>query len=473
MQILFLFLGLLIGAALTGLLVQNKRKGLEAELLLARQQTDSEARQRRDTEARLAAAADQLAALQQQLTAAKVAASAVQAQLDTERRQHDEEEARRSERQARLEDERREQQLHRERQLQQQFEAQLETVREQFQNLAARVMDHTADRLKTQNTESMQTLTAPLRENISKLHEAIAQTNQETARSTASLAQQLKAMAEQTEKIDHTANRLTNVMRGGSKIQGNWGELILTEILEQNGFREGVNYDVQQTLTDERGQALTNDESGRRMIPDVVLHYPKNEDVIIDAKMSIEAYEQYVNTDSEALRKKYADDLVRSIRTQFMGLARRDYSSYVRPPRHAIDFVIMFVPNEGALQLALATDKRLWSEAFERHVFITSQQNLMAILKMIEVAWRQYTQTENQLRVYSLAEELLKRVGEFIKRFDKVKRDIETLGKDYEDAYNKAYTGRQSIVQKANELKQLGVKESGNQPIPEAEVELA
>ena len=177
MQILFLIIGLLIGAVLTGLLVQNKRKGLEAELLLARQQTDSEARQRRDTEARLAAAADQLAALQQQLTAAKVAASAVQAQLDTERRQHDEEEARRSERQARLEDERREQQLHRERQLQQQFEAQLETVREQFQNLAARVMDHTADRLKTQNTESMQTLTAPLRENISKLHEAIAQTN--------------------------------------------------------------------------------------------------------------------------------------------------------------------------------------------------------------------------------------------------------------------------------------------------------
>jgi DNA recombination protein RmuC len=105
-------------------------------------------------------------------------------------------------------------------------------------------------------------------------------------------------------------------------------------------------------------------------------------------------------------------------------------------------------------------------------VFITSQQNLMAILKMIEIAWRQYTQTENQLRVYGLAEELLKRVGEFIKRFDKVKKDIEVLGKDYDEAYNKAYSGRQSIVQKANELKQLGVKESATQPIPPVEDEL-
>ena len=185
--------------------------------------------------------------------------------------------------------------------------------------------------------------------------------------------------------------------------------------------------------------------------------------------MSIEAYYEYANGENDTLKKKYADDLVKSVRTQFTNLAKKDYSSYVKPPRHAIDFVIMFVPHEGALQLAMATDKKLWNDAFERKVFITSQQNLMAILKMIEIAWRQYTQTENQQRVYGLAEELLKRVGEFIKRFDKVKKDIDSLSKDYDEAYNKAYTGRQSIVQKANELKTLGVKEAANQPIPEAQ----
>lgn len=460
MEFVYLVTGIVIGFAVAFLWFQSQRKSVESALLLSRQQYDNEVKNSLSIQGKLDAVTEELHVLQEELTTTKMSLSASQTQLAVERRQHDDEAVQRREQQNRMEEQR-----------QQQFAAQLETVREQFQNMASKVLDQSADKLKTQNTEAMEVITAPLKDNISKLHDAIFNTNQETAKNTASLSEQLKAMAEQTQKIDATATRLTNVMRGGNKIQGNWGELILTEILEQNGFREGVNYDVQQTLADEKGNAYANAESGKRMMPDVILHYPKNEDVIIDSKMSIEAYELYVNTENDDLKKKYADDLARSVRTQFTNLSKKDYSSYVKPPRHAIDFVIMFVPNEGALQLALATDKRLWSDAFEKRVFITSQQNLMAILKMIEIAWRQYTQTENQLKVYGLAEEMLKRVGEFIRRFDKVKKDIEVLGKDYDDAYNKAYTGRQSIVQKANELKQLGVKESANQPIPPVEEE--
>jgi DNA recombination protein RmuC len=235
---------------------------------------------------------------------------------------------------------------------------------------------------------------------------------------------------------------------------------MLTEILDMQGLRRGVDYDIQQTITDANGHAIANDENGSRMIPDVVLHYPGDEDVIIDAKMSIEAYYQFVNTDDELLKQKYADDLVKSIRTQYTRLSRKDYSRYIQPPRHSIDFVIMFVPNEGALQLALAKEPRLWGDAFDRQVFITSQQNLMAILKMIQIAWRQYAQTENQKRVFSMAEEMLKRVAEFIKRFDKVGKDIELLQRDYNEAYNKASSGKQSIAQKANELKELGLHPS-------------
>ncbi|MBQ7472038.1 MAG: DNA recombination protein RmuC [Prevotella sp.] len=347
---------------------------------------------------------------------------------------------------------------------QEQFAEQLKTVQEQFSNLANKVLEQTSDRLKTQNTESMKTITAPLQQNIEQLQKAIQNTNSETAKSTASLAQQLKEMAEQTTRINTTATRLTNVIRGGNKAQGNWGERMLTEILEAQGFRVGFDYDVQQVIAE--------DDGGKRLIPDVVLHYPNNEDVVIDSKMSIEAYYLYVNTEDQNQRKYYAQELVRSIRTQMVNLSRKDYGSYVKKPRRAIDFVIMFVPNDGALQLALATEPRLWSEAFEKQVLITGQQNLMAILKIIQIAWRQYAQTENQKHVYGLAEELLKRIGEFIKRFDKVGKDIESLHKDYDDAYNKAYTGRQSIVQKANELKELGVKESANQPIPLTEAEL-
>ena len=332
------------------------------------------------------------------------------------------------------------------------FQEQLRTSNEQFQNLATRIMEQ--------------------KENLERLQDAISKTNTATTQNTSSLVKQLELMAQKTDKIDQSATRLANVMRGANKVQGNWGELTLQNLLDSQGLQLGRDYDMQQTITDEKGNAILNDDSGKRMIPDVILHYPNGEDVVIDSKMTIDSYLSYVNAETDDMKKKYADDVVKSIRTQFNSLARKDYSAYIKSPRRAIDFVIMYVPYEGALQLALARDPKLWNEAFEKQVFITSQQNLMAILKIIQIAWRQFNQTENQKHVYDLAEELLKRVGDFVKRFDKVGKDIESLHKSYDDAYKKAYTGRQSIVQKANELKQLGVKENATLQIPQAEIDL-
>ena len=406
------------------------------------------------------------------LNESKLAIGTLHTQLEAERAQHQKEIESLKDR-FEHETELRNQQSSNEQQLRQkQFDQQLETIQEQFQNLASKILDQTTQKLKSENVESMSHITQPLKQNIEQLQQAIDKTNHETARSTASLSEQLKSMAEQTAKIDASATRLTNVMRGANKVQGNWGELTLMNLLDSQGLRLGVDYDVQQTLSDDRGNVLTNEESGKRMIPDVILHYPNNEDIIIDSKMTIDAYANYMNAEDEIVKKKYADDVVKSIRTQFTSLSKKDYTSYIKAPRRAIDFVIMYVPYEGALQLALLTDPKLWHDAFEKKVFITSQQNLMAILKIIQIAWRQYAQTENQKRVYDLADEMLRRVGDFIKRFDKVGKDIETLHKDYDEAYKKAYTGRQSIVQKANDLKVLGAKESANAPIPESQMRL-
>ena len=406
------------------------------------------------------------------LNESKLAVGTLHTQLEAERAQHQKEIESLKDR-FEHETELRNQQSSNEQQLRQkQFDQQLETIQEQFQNLASKILDQTTQKLKSENVESMSHITQPLKQNIEQLQQAIDKTNHETARSTASLSEQLKSMAEQTAKIDASATRLTNVMRGANKVQGNWGELTLMNLLDSQGLRLGVDYDVQQTLSDDRGNVLTNEESGMRMIPDVILHYPNNEDIIIDSKMTIDAYANYMNAEDEIVKKKYADDVVKSIRTQFTSLSKKDYTSYIKAPRRAIDFVIMYVPYEGALQLALLTDPKLWHDAFEKKVFITSQQNLMAILKIIQIAWRQYAQTENQKRVYDLADEMLRRVGDFIKRFDKVGKDIETLHKDYDEAYKKAYTGRQSIVQKANDLKVLGAKESANAPIPETQMRL-
>ena len=406
------------------------------------------------------------------LNESKLAVGTLHTQLEAERAQHQKEIESLKDR-FEHETELRNQQSSNEQQLRQkQFDQQLETIQEQFQNLASKILDQTTQKLKSENVESMCHITQPLKQNIEQLQQAIDKTNHETAKSTASLSEQLKSMAEQTAKIDASATRLTNVMRGANKVQGNWGELTLMNLLDSQGLRLGVDYDVQQTLSDDRGNVLTNEESGKRMIPDVILHYPNNEDIIIDSKMTIDAYANYMNAEDEIVKKKYADDVVKSIRTQFTSLSKKDYTSYIKAPRRAIDFVIMYVPYEGALQLALLTDPKLWHDAFEKKVFITSQQNLMAILKIIQIAWRQYAQTENQKRVYDLADEMLRRVGDFIKRFDKVGKDIETLHKDYDEAYKKAYTGRQSIVQKANDLKVLGAKESANAPIPESQMRL-
>ena len=406
------------------------------------------------------------------LNESKLAVGTLHTQLEAERAQHQKEIESLKDR-FEHETELRNQQSSNEQQLRQkQFDQQLETIQEQFQNLASKILDQTTQKLKSENVESMSHITQPLKQNIEQLQQAIDKTNHETAKSTASLSEQLKSMAEQTAKIDASATRLTNVMRGANKVQGNWGELTLMNLLDSQGLRLGVDYDVQQTLSDDRGNVLTNEESGKRMIPDVILHYPNNEDIIIDSKMTIDAYANYMNAEDEIVKKKYADDVVKSIRMQFTSLFKKDYTSYIKAPRRAIDFVIMYVPYEGALQLALLTDPKLWHDAFEKKVFITSQQNLMAILKIIQIAWRQYAQTENQKRVYDLADEMLRRVGDFIKRFDKVGKDIETLHKDYDEAYKKAYTGRQSIVQKANDLKVLGAKESANAPIPETQMRL-
>ena len=450
MEILYLIIGIVIGGVVAFLLMNSRKKDVDTKLMLTAQRLDQEEKVNAELRQLADDEATKSKGLSDELTQARINLASLQSLMEAEREQNSKTE-----------------QIRRE-----QFQEQLRTVQEQFQNLATRVLDQTSDKLKTQNTEAMQTLTTPLRQNLEQLQQAIRNTNNETARQTATLSEQLKSMAEQTSKINQTATRLTNVMRGGNKIQGNWGEVTLKNLLESQGLKLGRDFDLQHTITDEQGNALLNDESGAKMVPDAILHYPNNEDVVIDAKMSIDAYAKYVETEDETQRKQLAKEVVRSIREQFKRLSSKEYNRYVKPPRKSVDFVIMYVPYEGALQLALTTEPGLWNEAFSKKIFITGQQNLMAILKIIQIAWRQFNQTENQKHVYDLAEELLKRVGDFVKRFDKVGKDIESLHKSYDDAYKKAYTGRQSIVQKANELKQLGVKENATLQIPQAEIDL-
>lgn len=348
---------------------------------------------------------------------------------------------------------------------QEQFQEQLNVVREQFQNLAAHVLAKTSDQLKSENREAMEHITKPIGDSFAELQKAIQESDREAAKTAASLTERLRQVGEQAEKMDRTATRLTNALRGDSKQAGDWGELVLQELLDSQGFKQGLDYDVQGTITDGDGFVIRNADTGRTMRPDVVLHYPGNQDVVIDAKVSIKAYYDYVNEQSESVQYQMLDRHVQSLRSHVKELADKDYSRYIQPPRTAIDFVIMYVPNEAALQVALARDPKLWTEAFDKKVFISSTQNLFAILRMIQIAWRQHNQSENQKKIVGLAEQLVSRIGLFAERAAKMGRDIDMLNADFADM-QKSVDGTRGILQKANEMKRLGIKEDVKHPVP-------
>ena len=342
----------------------------------------------------------------------------------------------------------------------------------QFMNMAQQVLERSAAKLKDSNTETMTGITQPLKEAISNMQKAISENQKESAAHSASFREQMLQMMQQTQQLGEKAESLTNVLRRDNKVSGNMGEIILGDLLASQGLTEGTHYEVQTRLRDDLGRPLKHDETGKEMQPDVILHYPQGQDAIIDSKVSLVAYEKYVNAETPEEKERYLQEHIKSVRSHVNELARKDYSKYIKNGRETVDFVIMFVPFESSLQLALANDPTLWREAFEKKVFVTGEQNLLGILHMIHIAWVQNQQAENQEKVFGLAEQLLDRLGDFVQRYNDLGTKIEAVQKAYDNTNNKLVTGRQSVVQKGRELIDLGAKENANRKIPMPEVGL-
>ena len=348
----------------------------------------------------------------------------------------------------------------------------MKTTKEQLRDMGVLLAEAQARHLNKENQESMDHITQPLKDAISEMRKAINDNTKDHTAQTASLKEQLRLMMETGREISEKAEGLANVLRRDNKISGNMGEIILGDLLSSQGLTEGIHYEVQARLRDEQGRPLKHDDTGREMQPDVILHYPQGQDVVIDSKVSLVAYQRYVNAETPEEKERALQEHIRSIRSHVTELARKDYSKYIKAPREAVDFVIMFVPFESSLQLALVNDPSLWREAFERKVFITGEQNLLGILHMIHLAWVQNQQAENQEKVFGVAEQLLDRLGDFIQRYTKLGEHLELVRKDFDSAGNKLYVGRQSVVQKGRELIDLGGKENPNRRIPKAELSL-
>ena len=342
----------------------------------------------------------------------------------------------------------------------------------QFMTMAQQVLERSASKLKESNTETMTGITQPLKDAIANMQKAISENQKESAAHSASFREQMIQMMQQTQQLGEKTEGLANVLRRDNKVSGNMGEIILGDLLASQGLTEGIHYEVQARLRDEMGRPLKHDETGREMQPDVILHYPQGQDAIVDSKVSLVAYEKYVNAQTPEEKERFLQDHIKSVRQHVNELARKDYSKYIKNGRETVDFVMMFVPFESSLQLALANDPTLWREAFEKKVFVTGEQNLLGILHMIHIAWVQNQQAENQEKVFGLAEQLLDRLGDFVQRYNELGEKIHKVQEAYDSANNKLITGRQSVAQKGRELVDLGAKENVNRKIPMPEIGL-
>ena len=347
------------------------------------------------------------------------------------------------------------------------FQEQLRLVEEQLKNATREMLGQRTQELSRQNTEQMSAIINPLKETIGQMRTAMEQSRETHVKNTATLEKAIEDVMRRTVEIGAEADKLASALRNESKVQGNWGELILDELLESQGLKEGVHYEKQVLLRDKQGKAILNEETGQRMIPDTVLHYPDGKDAIIDSKVSLTAFVDYQNAETDEERAAALQRHVKSVRNHVDELARKNYSAYIKPPRQALNYVIMFVPNEGALQLALAQAPDLWREAFSKGVFVTGEQNLTAALRIIQIAWTQVRQAQNQEAIFETARMLLDRVADFIGHFETMGQKLQDASTAYQKAVDKLKDGRLSVVGAANKLIKLGAKTSAKKVIPE------
>lgn len=306
----------------------------------------------------------------------------------------------------------------------------------------------------------------PLRETIDKMKLAMNDSTLKQTAMTSEMKVNIENMMRQSEAARKSADELARVFKHGSKVQGDWGETVLDELLESQGLTRGVHYDIQSVIRDAVGYVVKSEE-GSIMRPDVILHLDQRREVIIDSKVSLTAFMDYVNAEEEDVRQQYLKAHIDSIQKHVKELSAKDYSSYVQSPKVKMDYVIMFVPHTGALWTALHSQPDLWRKAMDKNVFIADEQTLFAALRIINLTWTQIAQAQNHEKVYALANEMLDRVGQFMKKYQVLGKALDNAAKAYEDGEKKLLPNGQSILQTCAKLEKLGAKQSDKNPLPQ------
>jgi DNA recombination protein RmuC len=317
----------------------------------------------------------------------------------------------------------------------------------EFENLANKILEEKTGKFTEQNKRNLDEILNPLKDKIQQFEKKVDETHKKDIEDRASIQERIKNLVETSNQISEDAKNLTKALKGDSKTQGNWGELILENILERSGLVKDREYFVQQSF---------KDETGSRFQPDVIVKYPGDRSVVIDSKVSLTAYEKFVaSEDTEEQQKRLNEHLI-SIKNHIKELNEKSYQDLYA--LKSLDFVMMFIPIEPSYLVAIQQDPDLWNYAYEKRILLISPTNLIAALKMIASIWRQEYQGQHVLEIAQQSGALYDKFVGFIEDLQEIGNKLESTKKAYEGAMNKISTGKGNLVSRAEKIKELGAK---------------
>ena len=342
----------------------------------------------------------------------------------------------------------------------QQMKSQLELIKEQMQTTSEKVLKRRQEELGEENKEQVSKFIDPLQKSVKDMQEALDKAKIQQAEALTRLDETIKINMQKSAEIGETADRLTRALTGEVKIQGNFGELKLKQLLEDLELKEGEQFDTQETLKDKIGKGAKGDD-GKGLVPDFILHFPNNRHVVVDSKMSLTDYERYMNAEDGTPEKSgYLKAHIDSVRAQVRRLAKKEYTKYLPEGYNRLNFAIMYVPIEGALNLALMNDATLWREAYDEGVMILGPQTMYMNLRVLEMMWTQVRQLKNQQAMMDAANTVIDRVQDFGLRFMEVESSMNDTVKKIKKLKITTGDGGPSIITAARNLLKAGAREN-------------
>lgn len=337
----------------------------------------------------------------------------------------------------------------------------------EFENIANRILETKSRRFTELNNTNLKTILEPLGQNIDTFRKAVSEAYQAESKERFSLAERVKELAELNQQISKEARELTRALKGEVKTQGRWGEMILESILEKSGLRRDEEYFMEHQLTDGQGQALRSESEGKKMRPDAVIKYPDNRNVIIDSKVSLNAFIRYLESTDADIQKKELAAHVAAVKNHIVALSTRGYDDFDK----SLDFVMMFIPSEPAYSAALQGDPDIWNYAYDKRILLLSPTNLITSLKLIVDLWKRENYNRNARDIAERGARMYDKLTGFVAKLDEVGKNLGKAQTAFDESYKQLATGNDNLVAQATKMKNLGLKTK--KQLPEELVEKA